>query len=145
MSSKDPLQIIMSISRTWTCPFWIKAQGSSRPYSNSAHWSRAWRTRSETERTLPESAETSTTASKGWMTVRSHFRPLLISMHKLGFLVKSTTLPLFSSLSGTYWIDPNLGCTADTIKVTCNFTGGGQTCLKPITASKVWITAVFSC
>lgn len=61
------------------------------------------------------------------------------------FLVKSSALPLFSSLSGAYWIDPNLGCTADTIKVTCNFTGGGQTCLKPITASKVWITAVFSC
>lgn len=60
------------------------------------------------------------------------------------FLVKSSTLPLFPSLSGSYWIDPNLGCTADTIKVTCNFTGGGQTCLKPITASKVWITPVFS-
>lgn len=61
------------------------------------------------------------------------------------FLVKSSTLPLSPSLSGTYWIDPNLGCTADTIKVTCNFTGGGQTCLKPITASKVWITPVLSC
>lgn len=39
--------------------------------------------------------------------------------------------------SGTYWIDPNLGCSSDTIEVSCNFTGGGQTCLKPITASKV--------
>lgn len=38
---------------------------------------------------------------------------------------------------GTYWIDPNLGCGADTIEVTCNFTGGGQTCLKPITVSKL--------
>lgn len=37
---------------------------------------------------------------------------------------------------GTYWIDPNLGCGADTIKVTCNFTAGGQTCLKPVTVSK---------
>uniref|UniRef100_A0A671XMP9 Collagen, type XXVII, alpha 1b n=1 Tax=Sparus aurata TaxID=8175 RepID=A0A671XMP9_SPAAU len=40
---------------------------------------------------------------------------------------------------GTYWIDPNLGCAADTIEVTCNFTGGGQTCLKPITVSKLEI------
>lgn len=38
---------------------------------------------------------------------------------------------------GTYWIDPNLGCSSDTIEVACNFTGGGQTCLKPVTASKV--------
>ncbi|XP_045907508.1 collagen alpha-1(XXVII) chain B-like isoform X2 [Micropterus dolomieu] len=40
---------------------------------------------------------------------------------------------------GTYWIDPNLGCAADTIEVMCNFTGGGQTCLKPITVSKLEI------
>lgn len=40
-------------------------------------------------------------------------------------------------ISGIYWIDPNLGCTSDTIEVSCNFTGGGQTCLKPITVSKV--------
>ncbi|ELW70611.1 Collagen alpha-1(XXVII) chain, partial [Tupaia chinensis] len=38
---------------------------------------------------------------------------------------------------GTYWVDPNLGCSSDTIEVSCNFTHGGQTCLKPITASKV--------
>eukprot|EP00061_Rhincodon_typus_P012772 g38702.t1 len=37
---------------------------------------------------------------------------------------------------GTYWIDPNLGCTSDTVEVICNFTSGGQTCLKPITVSK---------
>uniref|UniRef100_A0A3Q2Y462 Fibrillar collagen NC1 domain-containing protein n=1 Tax=Hippocampus comes TaxID=109280 RepID=A0A3Q2Y462_HIPCM len=37
---------------------------------------------------------------------------------------------------GIYWIDPNLGCMSDTIEVSCNFTGGGQTCLKPITVSK---------
>lgn len=40
--------------------------------------------------------------------------------------------------SGTYWIDPNLGCSSDTVEVSCNFTGGGQTCLKPITVSKVF-------
>uniref|UniRef100_A0A3P8SPK1 Collagen, type XXVII, alpha 1b n=1 Tax=Amphiprion percula TaxID=161767 RepID=A0A3P8SPK1_AMPPE len=40
---------------------------------------------------------------------------------------------------GTYWIDPNLGCAADTIEVACNFTGGGQTCLKPVTVSKLEI------
>uniref|UniRef100_A0A4W6BYW7 Fibrillar collagen NC1 domain-containing protein n=1 Tax=Lates calcarifer TaxID=8187 RepID=A0A4W6BYW7_LATCA len=41
---------------------------------------------------------------------------------------------------GTYWIDPNLGCSSDTIEVSCNFTGGGQTCLKPITVSKPTIS-----
>ncbi|CDQ67944.1 unnamed protein product [Oncorhynchus mykiss] len=40
---------------------------------------------------------------------------------------------------GTYWVDPNLGCSADTIEVTCNFSSGGQTCLKPITVSKLEI------
>lgn len=40
-------------------------------------------------------------------------------------------------VDGTYWVDPNLGCSSDTIEVSCNFTHGGQTCLKPITASKV--------
>ncbi|KFO26768.1 Collagen alpha-1(XXVII) chain [Fukomys damarensis] len=40
-------------------------------------------------------------------------------------------------VDGTYWVDPNLGCASDTIEVSCNFTHGGQTCLKPITASKV--------
>ncbi|CAJ0921958.1 unnamed protein product, partial [Ranitomeya imitator] len=38
---------------------------------------------------------------------------------------------------GTYWIDPNVGCSSDTIEVTCNFTQGGQTCLRPVTASKL--------
>lgn len=42
---------------------------------------------------------------------------------------------------GTYWIDPNLGYSSDTIEVTCNFTGGGQTCLKPVTVSKVLQTS----
>ncbi|TNN50695.1 Collagen alpha-1(XXVII) chain B [Liparis tanakae] len=39
--------------------------------------------------------------------------------------------------SCTYWIDPNLGCAADTIEVMCNFTAGGQTCLKPISVSQL--------
>uniref|UniRef100_A0A3P9KGC7 Fibrillar collagen NC1 domain-containing protein n=1 Tax=Oryzias latipes TaxID=8090 RepID=A0A3P9KGC7_ORYLA len=41
---------------------------------------------------------------------------------------------------GTYWIDPNLGCSSDTIEVSCNFTEGGQTCIKPVTASKPTVT-----
>ncbi|CAG5867680.1 unnamed protein product [Menidia menidia] len=41
---------------------------------------------------------------------------------------------------GTYWIDPNLGCSSDTIEVSCNFSGGGQTCLKPITVTKPAVT-----
>lgn len=64
-------------------------------------------------------------------------------------LTTSASAALFSSLpppsasppsllSGTFWIDPNLGCAADTVQVTCNFTAGGQTCLKPVVASKVW-------
>lgn len=47
-----------------------------------------------------------------------------------------------SPSTGSYWVDPNLGCAADTIEVTCNFTGGGQTCLKPVTVSKVRISPV---
>lgn len=37
-------------------------------------------------------------------------------------------------------MDPNLGCSSDTIEVSCNFTAGGQTCLKPITVTKVFKT-----
>ncbi|XP_075758622.1 collagen alpha-3(V) chain-like [Pelodiscus sinensis] len=32
---------------------------------------------------------------------------------------------------GEYWIDPNQGCARDAIKVFCNFTAGGETCLFP--------------
>ena len=48
----------------------------------------------------------------------------------------------FLHFLGTYWIDPNLGCMSDTIEVSCNFTGGGQTCLKPVTVSKVFKTTI---
>lgn len=32
---------------------------------------------------------------------------------------------------GEYWIDPNQGCHRDSIKVYCNFTAEGETCLYP--------------
>lgn len=32
---------------------------------------------------------------------------------------------------GDYWIDPNQGCHRDSIKVYCNFTADGETCLYP--------------
>ena len=32
---------------------------------------------------------------------------------------------------GEYFIDPNEGSTADSFLVFCNFTAGGETCLKP--------------
>lgn len=38
---------------------------------------------------------------------------------------------VFLRLSGQYWIDPNQGCTGDAIKVSCNFTAGGETCIYP--------------
>lgn len=33
--------------------------------------------------------------------------------------------------AGDYWIDPNQGCNRDSIKVFCNFTADGETCLYP--------------
>uniref|UniRef100_A0A3Q4GJJ8 Fibrillar collagen NC1 domain-containing protein n=1 Tax=Neolamprologus brichardi TaxID=32507 RepID=A0A3Q4GJJ8_NEOBR len=77
------------------------------------------------------------------------------TLHYLSNLIKSLKNPLGTRTNparicrdlhsceqklndGTYWIDPNLGCMSDTIEVTCNFTGGGQTCLKPLTVSKVF-------
>uniref|UniRef100_A0A8C4QRL1 Fibrillar collagen NC1 domain-containing protein n=1 Tax=Eptatretus burgeri TaxID=7764 RepID=A0A8C4QRL1_EPTBU len=38
---------------------------------------------------------------------------------------------------GIFWVDPNLGCSSDTFEVYCNFTSGGQTCLKPVSSSKL--------
>lgn len=34
-------------------------------------------------------------------------------------------------LIGDYWIDPNQGCHRDSVKVYCNFTADGETCLYP--------------
>lgn len=39
--------------------------------------------------------------------------------------------PFFVHLIGDYWIDPNQGCHRDSIKVYCNFTADGETCLYP--------------
>lgn len=35
---------------------------------------------------------------------------------------------------GEYWIDPNQGCSRDSLKVFCNFTSGAETCLYPSTS-----------
>lgn len=76
------------------------------------------------------------------------------TLHYLSSLIQSIKMPLGTKenparvcrdlmdceqkmADGIYWVDPNLGCSSDTIEVSCNFTHGGQTCLKPITASKV--------
>ena len=45
--------------------------------------------------------------------------------------------------SGEYWVDPNLGSTADAIKAFCNMESG-ETCVTPTIASlpkKNWWTA----
>lgn len=39
--------------------------------------------------------------------------------------------PYTPSSLGEYWIDPNQGCNKDSIKVFCNFTADGETCLHP--------------
>lgn len=35
------------------------------------------------------------------------------------------------SVTGDYWIDPNQGSVRDALRVFCNFTAGGETCLNP--------------
>lgn len=39
--------------------------------------------------------------------------------------------PSSAHFVGDYWIDPNQGCHRDSIKVYCNFTADGETCLYP--------------
>ena len=34
-------------------------------------------------------------------------------------------------LLGFYWIDPNLGVNDDAVRVYCNMTAGGETCVYP--------------
>ncbi|CDQ63721.1 unnamed protein product [Oncorhynchus mykiss] len=86
-----------------------------------------------------------------------HVTEIIKTLHYLSNLIQSLKNPLGTSdnparicrdlhsceqkmSDGTYWIDPNLGYSSDTIEVTCNFTGGGQTCLKPVTVSKLEIS-----
>lgn len=42
-----------------------------------------------------------------------------------------THSPTPGSAAGEYWIDPNQGCARDALRVFCNFTAGGETCLYP--------------
>ena len=48
------------------------------------------------------------------------------------------------SNTGYFWIDPNLGCPADAIRVYCNFTAGGETCVPPSRDTVVFLFCVFS-
>lgn len=128
--------IYFSISRPQTYPFWTREQQFSRPCTTSAWWSRAWRTQWEPGTTLHGSAGTSSTVNTRWTMVPWCLRCLWDSCADICTRVQLRPIS-FSSSSGTYWIDPNLGCAADTIEVMCNFTGGGQTCLKTVTVSKV--------
>ena len=40
-------------------------------------------------------------------------------------------MPHFLCVLGYYWIDPNLGCPVDAVRVYCDFNGGGKSCIAP--------------
>ena len=40
-------------------------------------------------------------------------------------------ISLLLSFLGFYWIDPNLGMVDDAVKVFCNMSAGGETCVSP--------------
>ncbi|XP_016357455.1 collagen alpha-1(II) chain-like [Sinocyclocheilus anshuiensis] len=44
---------------------------------------------------------------------------------------------------GLYYIDPNHGCPIDALRVFCNFTAGGLTCVSPVQSkiSGMWLSA----
>ncbi|KAG7246645.1 hypothetical protein CRUP_005784, partial [Coryphaenoides rupestris] len=54
--------------------------------------------------------------------------------YRVRVLVPATELiDVFFSVPspGDFWIDPNQGCHRDSVRVYCNFTAGGETCLQP--------------
>uniref|UniRef100_A0A8C4QXR3 Fibrillar collagen NC1 domain-containing protein n=1 Tax=Eptatretus burgeri TaxID=7764 RepID=A0A8C4QXR3_EPTBU len=76
------------------------------------------------------------------------------TLHNLHSLIQSIKNPLGSKdnparicrdlldcedklIDGIYWIDPNLGCMSDALKVTCKFSKGGRTCLQPAAPAKL--------
>lgn len=40
-------------------------------------------------------------------------------------------IDLYCLSLGHYWIDPNLGCPVDAVRVYCDFTDGGKSCVEP--------------
>lgn len=46
-------------------------------------------------------------------------------------MIKTETLLIFFSVTGTYWVDPNQGSSLDAIQVHCNMETG-ETCVYPI-------------
>lgn len=52
-------------------------------------------------------------------------------LHILIFVRKMFQYLISILCPGFYWIDPNLGVTDDAVKVYCNMTAGGETCVFP--------------